>query len=333
LKTYVIAEAGVNHNGQPEMALQLVDVAASAGADAVKFQTFKAELLVNRSATKAEYQTRQTGGGSQFDMLKSLELSREAHLQVAMRCQHHGIEFLSTAFDIESAQFLVELGISRIKVPSGELTNKPFLQQLANFGLPMILSTGMANLNEVQAAVDWVMPINSQISILHCTSNYPASAADVNLRAMQTMRSVFGLPVGYSDHTQGTHIAAAAVAMGAEILEKHFTLDQNLPGPDHQASLSPSELHAYIRQVRDIEVALVTGEKTPVASELPVRELVRRSVVAAVDILQGQTVTNDMLEILRPGTGIAPSDMEGIHGKKASQFIACGTPLQWEMLH
>lgn len=332
MSTYVIAEAGVNHNGQLDMALRLIDVAAAAGADAVKFQTFKAELLVNKSATKAEYQARQTGAGSQFDMLKTLELSCEDHRELAARCAHRGIEFLSTAFDIESAHFLVELGINRIKVPSGELTNKPFLQSLAKFGLPMILSTGMATLAEVKTALSWIDGTNSKISVLHCTSNYPASPADINLRAMQTMRKEFGLPVGYSDHSNGCHVAVAAVALGAEILEKHFTLDKNLPGPDHQASLSPEELKIYVQQVREIECALGSPVKAPVNLELPVRDLVRRSVVAAVPVEKGQPITQGMLEILRPGTGIPPAEIDQVYGKKALQHIDAGTPLTWEML-
>lgn len=332
MRTYIIAEAGVNHNGSLDMALELVDVAARAGADAVKFQTFKAELLVNRSASKAEYQKRQTGEGSQFDMLKALELSLEDHELLARRCRETGIEFLSTAFDLDSAKFLQGLGISRIKVPSGELTNKPFLQALAAFNLPLILSTGMANLQEVRDALDWVLPLNTQVSVLHCTSNYPAAASDVNLRAMQTMAQAFGLPVGYSDHTLGAHVAVAAVALGASILEKHFSLDKNLPGPDHQASLDPPELVDYVRQVREIEAALGDGVKQPVPSELPVRDLVRRSVVAAVDIQAGQEIGAEMLNLLRPATGIAPAQIEQLLGRKAAKLIPAGTPLQLEML-
>jgi len=248
-KSLVIAEAGVNHNGSEQMALRLVETAAEAGADAVKFQTFKAENLVAKGAVTADYQKKQTGSADQYSMLKSLELTEALHLKIFERCRDCGIEFMSTPFDLEAAEFLLSMGMARIKIPSGELTNLPFVEALSAFNKPMFLSTGMANLEEVSEAVEiigktrkehgFLDPIAEMLTLLHCTSNYPARNEDVNLRAMQTMAQELKLPVGYSDHTEGTLVSVAAVAMGASIIEKHFTLDRNLPGPDHQASLEP----------------------------------------------------------------------------------------------
>ncbi len=340
MKTFIIAEAGVNHNGDPKLALELVDTAARCGADAVKFQSFTAEKLVVPGAEKAEYQKRTTGSGDQYAMLKALQISESLHRELFERCAEVGIEFMSTPFDNEAADFLLSLGMKRIKVPSGEITNEPFLTFLAGKGVPLIVSTGMASMDEIQQAVlvikrariaaGFTEPLAEILTILHCTSNYPADYNDVNLRAMQSIADATGLPVGYSDHTMGLAVSTAAVAMGAAVIEKHFTLDRSMSGPDHQASLSPEELTAMVRQIRDVEQALGSSIKQPTASELPVRLLVRRSVTVARRITAGSTVCEADLVLLRPGTGIAPSQMEGIIGKRAARDIEIGTTLQWQ---
>lgn len=339
---FVIAEAGVNHNGSEELALQLVEAAAKAGADAVKFQTFKAEALVTKGAATAEYQKQQTGSGDQYSMLKQLEMSEALHQKLIDHCSKYDIEFMSTPFDIEAAVFLLKLGMKRIKIPSGELTNLPFIRELAAFNKPMILSTGMASLEEVKEAVDVVRqergaqgfpePLEQMLSILHCTSNYPARYEDVNLKAMQTMVAELNLPVGYSDHTDGIFVSVAATAMGAEVIEKHFTLDRGLPGPDHQASLEPDELELMVQQIRQIETCLGDGVKTPRANELPVRELVRRSVTLATDKLAGETIQIEDLVLLRPGTGIPPKQLHQVIGRNLKSSQAAGTVLTWQDL-
>ncbi|MDO9419775.1 MAG: N-acetylneuraminate synthase [Herminiimonas sp.] len=340
MKTFIIAEAGVNHNGDPRLAFELVDTAARCGADAVKFQTFTAEKLVVPGAEKAEYQKQATGSGDQYAMLKALEISEPLHRELFERCAEVGIEFMSTPFDNDAADFLLSLGMKRIKVPSGEITNEPFITFLASKGVPLIVSTGMASMDEIQRAVlvierariaaGFTEPLTEVLTILHCTSNYPADYSDVNLRAMQSIADATGLPVGYSDHTMGLAVSTAAVAMGASVIEKHFTLDRSMSGPDHQASLSPEELTAMVRQIRDVEQALGSSIKQPTASELPVRLLVRRSVTVARRIAAGSTVCEADLVLLRPGTGIAPSQMEGIIGKRAARDIEIGTILQWQ---
>ncbi|MFC5299830.1 N-acetylneuraminate synthase [Azospira restricta] len=338
-KTFVIAEAGVNHNGDENLALRLVETAARAGADAVKFQTFSAEKLVAPGAKKAEYQARETGDGDQYSMLKALELSEAVHRRIYERCSVLGIEFMSTPFDEDAADFLLALGMRRIKVPSGEITNEPFLEFLAAKGVPMILSTGMADLDEIRRAVAVVGAARERaglegsladvLTILHCTSNYPAAYRDVNLRAMQTIAQETGLPVGYSDHTAGLAVSTAAVAMGATVIEKHFTLDRDLPGPDHKASLSPDELGALVRQIRDVDEALGSDEKCPTKSELPVRALVRRSVTTARPIQAGAVLGAADLALLRPGTGIAPADLARVVGRVACRDLPAGKTLQW----
>lgn len=338
-RTFVIAEAGVNHNGDEDLALRLVETAAHAGADAVKFQTFSAEKLVAPGAKKAEYQARETGDGDQYSMLKALELSEAAHRRIYERCGALGIEFMSTPFDEDAADFLLALGMQRIKVPSGEITNEPFLEFLAAKGVPMILSTGMADLDEIRRAVAVVGAVRARLgledslanvlTVLHCTSNYPAECRDVNLRAMQTIARETGLPVGYSDHTAGLAISTAAVAMGATVIEKHFTLDRDLPGPDHKASLSPDELGALVRQIRDVEEAMGSDEKRPTESELPVRALVRRSVTTTRPLREGTVLAASDLALLRPGTGIAPADLAAIVGRVARRDLPAGATLQW----
>lgn len=337
---FVIAEAGVNHNGSEEYALRLVEAAACAGANAVKFQTFNAESLVAIGTATAEYQKKMTGLTDQFSMLKKLEMSQELHKRLIGHCQKFSIEFMSTPFDIESAKFLMELDMARLKVPSGELTNLPFIRELASFNKPMILSTGMASLEEVREAVTTVReerankgftePLKEVLTLLHCTSNYPTRNSDVNLKAMQTMATALGLPVGYSDHTAGSLAAMAAVAMGATIIEKHFTLDRSMPGPDHQASLEPNELELMIQQIRQIEACLGNGEKTPRVSELPVRDLVRRSVTLAVDKTSGEVIQEADLLLLRPGTGIPPKQLSQVIGRCLKSSKKAGTTLEWQ---
>lgn len=340
--TFIIAEAGVNHNGDAGLAMRLVETAAASGADAVKFQTFSADRLTRRGAQKAEYQKKSTGDGDQYDMLKALEMSEELHQKLVARSHELGIEFMSTAFDEGSLDLLVELGIRRIKVPSGEITNTPFLRYMARKNLPLIVSTGMANLEEVQQAVVVIADeravmgmgrkLDDIVTILHCTSNYPAAASDVNLNAMLTMGRETGLPIGYSDHTLGGAVSTAAVALGARVIEKHFTLDKTLPGPDHGASLDPEELGGMVRAIREIEVAMGDGVKAPTASELPVRQLVRRSVTAARDIAAGGTLAAADLILLRPGDGIAPADIDAVPGRRAARDIKAGETIGWSDL-
>ena len=330
---FVIAEAGVNHNGSVEMALQLVDAAADAGADAVKFQTFRADKTVTVDAPKAEYQLRATGAGeTQFEMLRRLELSPGAHQAIVSRCAERGLIFLSTPFDEESADFLEGLGVPAFKVPSGELTNVSFLRHLARKGRPLIISTGMATLEEVMVAVSAARADGCRaLAILQCVSNYPAQPADTNLRAMATMAAVFGVPIGYSDHTLGPEVPLAAVALGASILEKHFTLDRTLPGPDHGASAEPGELAALVAGVRKVEAALGDGEKRPAASEAATARAARRSLVAACPISAGTVLEPSMVAARRPGTGMAPERGPELLGRKSRANIAQGTLLAPEM--
>ncbi len=342
MKTFIIAEAGVNHNGSDDLALKLVDTAARCGADAVKFQTFTAEKLVRPGAEKAEYQKRETGGGDQFDMLKKLEMSELLHRKLIQRCTELNIEFMSTPFDEAAADFLIELGMKRIKVPSGEITNHPFLAYLAAKNVPLIISTGMATLLEVQEAVEVVRSERSRlglrgemrdwVTILHCTSNYPASVDDVNLRSMLTILSATELHVGYSDHTAGVAVSVAAVALGATVIEKHFTMDRGLPGPDHKASLEADELAVMIQHIRNVERALGSENKEPTPNELPVRMLVRRSVTTVRAVLKGQPLTRDNVSLLRPGTGIAPKDLSAAIGKAVVRVIHAGKTLTWDDL-
>lgn len=342
MSCFIIAEAGVNHNGSEDLALQLVEAAAKAGADAVKFQTFKAESLVAKGTVTAEYQKQQTGSNDQFGMLKKLEMSEDLHQKLIAHCEKNDIEFMSTPFDIEAAKFLQQHGMKRLKIPSGELTNLPFIRELAALNQLMILSTGMANLKEVKEAVTairevreqkkFVEPLEEVLTVLHCTSNYPTHNEDVNLKAMQTMASGLGLPVGYSDHTEGTLVAVAAVAMGATIIEKHFTLDRSLSGPDHQASLEPEELELLVQQIRQVEACFGNGEKVARASELPVRDLVRRSVTLSIDKQAGEAIQAADLVLLRPGTGIPPKQLQQVIGKRLNSSLKSGTALSWQDL-
>ena len=330
---FIIAEAGVNHNGSLDMALRLVDSAAEVGADAVKFQTFRTERIATEGAPKAAYQKNTTGTAeSQFEMLKRLELSTDAHRALAARCSERGLIFLSSPFDEDSVDLLLSLNVPVFKVPSGELTNLPFLRHLASKGRPLIISTGMATLHEVEVAVDTVRAAGCRsLSLLQCVSNYPADPAATNLRAMGTMAAAFGVPAGYSDHTVGIEVSLAAVALGACILEKHFTLDRNLPGPDHLASAEPHEFCALIAAARKVEAALGDGVKRPSASEADTARVARRSLVATGLIPAGSQVTPGMLAARRPGTGMAPDRIDELLGRTARCEIPAGTVVAPDM--
>lgn len=324
MKTLIIAEAGVNHNGDLNLARKLIAEAAAAGADLVKFQTFQAKNIVSAAAPKADYQKKTTDSDeSQLDMIRKLELSRSDHEVLMEECRQHGIGFFSTAFDPESFNLLTELGcLERIKVPSGELTNLPLLRHMARQGKPMLLSTGMANLGEIEAAIEVIEAggtPRSLITLLHCTTEYPTPMEDVNLQAMASMRLAFGLPVGYSDHTPGIEVPIAAVALGATVIEKHFTLDRNLPGPDHKASLEPSELKAMVAGIRNIEQALGDGIKRPCRSELKNKPIARKSLVACRNIQAGELFTAENIAAKRPGTGISPMRWDEVIGKVAQR--------------
>ncbi len=322
-RVFIIAEAGVNHNGSFSLAKKMIIAAKKAGADAVKFQTFKADKLVTATAPKAYYQKKRDSGKTQLDMLKKLELSGDEFRQLKAYCGKIGIMFLSTPFDTESAQYLDRIGMKAFKISSGDLTNIPFLSQVAKYKKPIILSTGMATLEEVMDAVNAVHSAgNRKLTLLHCTSNYPTVPEDVNLLAMKTLKDRFNVPVGYSDHTEGVDIPVAAAAIGAVVIEKHFTLDKKMPGPDNSISLEPKELRAMIASIRRIEKALGDGRKTPRRSEMKMRSIARKSVVARVSISKGTRITGDMLSIKRPGTGVAPKYLNRIIGKKAKRDIS-----------
>jgi N-acetylneuraminate synthase len=333
-ETFVIAEAGVNHNGDMALARSLVDVAAEAGADAVKFQTFAVDRLVTRGAATAEYQRRALGGeSSQYDMLARLQLSAADHEMLHAHCAARGIEFMSTPFDPESARFLERLGVRRIKISSGDVTNLPMLEVVGTLGLPVVLSTGMADLEEVAAAVATLREAGTtDLALLQCVSNYPADPALTNLRAMDTLAREFGTPVGLSDHSRGTAVAIAAAARGAAYIEKHFTLDRALPGPDHQASLLPEELRDLVSAIREVAAALGDGIKRPVPSELPVRDVARKSLVAARDLPAGVALGPDDLVILRPGTGLSPAARPRVLGRRTARAIPHHTPITEDML-
>ena len=322
-RVYVIAEAGVNHNGDLDRALGMVAVAAEAGADAIKFQTFSADRLVTASAPKAAYQAAATGGGSQRDMLRLLELSPDDHERLIAACRDHDIAFLSTPFEEQSADLLESLNVPAFKIPSGEITNLPFLRHVAAKQRPMLVSTGMADITEVAAAVETILAAgNDQFALLHCLSQYPADPAEANLRAMATMARAFGCPVGYSDHTPGATVAIAAVALGAALIEKHFTLDRNLPGPDHKTSLEPAALNSLIADIRTVGAAMGDGRKRRQASEEDTARVARKSLVAARDIPAGSRIEAGMLVARRPGTGISPAELEQVIGRTVARAIA-----------
>lgn len=322
MSTLVIAEAGVNHNGDIKLAKKLIAVAAEAGADLVKFQTFVTASNISRSAPKAEYQKGSTDPEeSQYEMVRKLELSKDDHLELIEECKKRKIGFFSTAFDATSIDMLDELNVSDyVKVPSGELTNLPYLRYLTRHGKRVLLSTGMADLGEIEAAINVVEQAGTsrdKITVLHCTTEYPTPMEDVNLRAMVNIGKAFGVSVGYSDHTPGIEIPIAAVALGATVIEKHFTLDRNLPGPDHRASLEPNELKAMVQGIRNIEKALGDGIKRPSPSELKNKPIARKSLVAARPIKAGEAFTEDNLMAKRPGTGISPMQWDEVIGRTA----------------
>lgn len=331
---YFIAEAGVNHNGDPAKALQLVDVAAEAGADAVKFQTFSADSLVTATAPKAAYQVRNDGDEtSQAEMLAALELDTETWKAIRRRCEERGIEFLSTPFDFGSADFLETLGVNAFKVSSGDLTYLDFLAHLARKGLPMVISTGMGNLAETEEAVRTIEANgNPPLAILHCVSDYPCDPADSNLRAMSTLRAAFGRPIGWSDHTLGYVTGLASVALGANLIEKHFTLDRNLPGPDHKASLEPAELKQFIRDVRTVESAMGSGIKRPTAAELDTAGVARRSLVVLRDVKAGERLHDGNCGARRPGNGMPPKMLNMVIGRTLATDLVAGTVLAPEHL-
>jgi N,N'-diacetyllegionaminate synthase len=320
-KIIIIAEAGVNHNGDIQLAKQLVNVAANAGADFVKFQTFDAGRQVTRLAQKADYQTKTTDWSeSQYDMLRRLELTGSMHRELIDHCRSRNIGFFSTGFDVESVELLVSLGQNLFKIPSGEITNLPYLRYIGQFGKQIILSTGMATLGEVEAAIDELEKAGTprgKITVLHCTTEYPTPMSEVNLRAMQSIRNALGVIVGYSDHTQGIEVSIAAVAMGAKVIEKHFTLSRTLPGPDHRASLEPAELSAMVAAIRNIELALGDGIKRPSPSEIRNKSVVRKSLVASRAINAGEVFTPENLTTKRPGSGISPMRWDEFIGQKA----------------
>jgi N,N'-diacetyllegionaminate synthase len=335
--TFIIAEAGVNHNGSLEIARKLIDVAVNVGADAVKFQTFRAGRLVTANASKADYQIVNTGiNNSQLEMLERLELSPEMHRELFSYCRERNIIFMSTPFDEESVDLLDNLGVEIFKISSGEITNKPLIQHIASKKKSIILSTGMSHLGEVEKAIGWVCEIwgksdkKPQLYVLHCVSSYPARIEDVNLNAIRTMEMAFGLPIGYSDHTMGIEIAIAAAAIGARVIEKHFTLDRDMEGPDHKASLEPNELKDMVRAIRNIEKAVGDGIKKPANSEISIKNIARRSLVAARDIKAGKTLLSDDILIKRPGTGI-PAEFKGkIVGMKLVKDISADSVIRWE---
>ena len=326
MKTTIIAEAGVNHNGDLNMALRLIDTAADAGADMVKFQTFSADRLVTARARKADYQTRNTGAGeSQQGMLKRLELTRAMHETLIARCASRGIGFFSSAFDMESIDLLVDLGADRFKIPSGEITNLPYLRRIGSYGKPVILSTGMATVDEIRDALQALETAGTprdRVTVLHCSTEYPTPMEEVNLRAMLAIRAAFGVEVGYSDHTSGIEVAIAAVALGATVIEKHFTLDRQLPGPDHAASLEPAELKAMVQAIRKIERALGDGIKRPTPSELRNRPIVRKSLVAARPIRAGELFDEANVVAKRPATGYSPMRWDEVMGRAAPRDFA-----------
>jgi N,N'-diacetyllegionaminate synthase len=321
--TIIIAEAGVNHNGSLDMAKQLIEVAARSGADYVKFQTFKSETLTTKTAKKAEYQNETTDTNqSQFDMIKRLELDLHAHETLRHHCEVNGIIFLSTPFDHDSIDLLVSMNIPLFKIPSGEITNLPYLRYIGSFGKPIIMSSGMSTLKEIEAALKVLENAGtdrSHITILHCNTEYPTPFSDVNLKAMRTIKNEFKVSIGYSDHTTGTEISIAAVALGAEVIEKHFTLDRGLPGPDHKASITPDELKSMIAAIRNVENSLGSGIKEPSPSEVKNISIVRKSIVASKPIPKGAVFSKDNITTKRPGTGLSPMMWDSVIGRIANR--------------
>lgn len=322
---YIVAEAGVNHNGSLERALQMCRVAREANCDAIKFQTFKAEAVVTAAAAKADYQQSNTGDGSQLEMIRALELPWDAFVELEKECRRLGIQFLSTAFDNVSLGLLNDLGVPLHKVPSGEITNLPYLRQMGSYRKPVFLSTGMSGLGDIEAAIGALEQsgtLRNQITVLHCNTEYPTPMVDVNLRAMKAIEAAFGVSTGYSDHTEGIAVAIAAVALGATAIEKHFTLDRSLPGPDHKASLEPDELRQMVAAIRNIEQALGDGIKKASPSEVKNRTIARRSLVAARAVKAGEVFSQSNLTAKRPATGLSPMLWDEVVGRVARRDFA-----------
>jgi len=320
-KVFIIAEAGVNHNGNIEIAKKLIDIAIGVGANAVKFQTFKAEKVISKFAQKAEYQYKITDKNeTQLEMVKRLELDVDAHKELIHYCKKKGLMFLSTPFDIESIGLLNELEVEILKIPSGEITNLPYLRKIGSLNRNIIISTGMADLEEIGKALDILLESGTSkdnITVLHCNSEYPTPFEDVNLTAMLTIRDTFRVNIGYSDHTPGIEVPIAAVALGATVIEKHFTLNKDMDGPDHKASLGPDELKSMVTAIRNIEKSLGDGIKRPSPSELKNRPLVRKSIIAGMDIKEGDMLTENNITVKRPGIGINPMEWDNVIGRKA----------------
>lgn len=332
---FVIAEAGVNHNGDVALALRLCDAAREAGADAVKFQTFRAEDLVVRGAPTAAYQARQTGDHDQFAMLQRLELDEAQHRRIKAHCDRIGIEFFSTPFSVAAVDMLVGLGVRRLKLSSGELTHRALVEHAASTQLPLLMSTGMATMEEISEGLAWARAARGHLDgvvVLHCTSAYPAPDEALNLRAMQSMARDLGVEVGYSDHSLGIEAPLAAVALGAAVIEKHLTLDRAMPGPDHAASLEPGEMAAMVRGIRRVSAMRGDGVKAPGPEERDTARVARRSVVAASPMAPGTVLTPDMLQCRRPATGIPPRDLGDVIGRRTRTALAAGDVLQWDML-
>ena len=336
-KVLIIAEAGVNHNGDIETAKLLIDVAAKSGVDFVKFQTFKADKLVSTIAQKAEYQNNNIGGNaeSQLQMLKKLELSEDNHLELVGYCAKKNVKFLSTGFDLESLDFLYSIGVRLFKIPSGEITNLPYLEKVALLADEIIMSTGMCDLSEIGEALMILQSVanpKTKITVLHCNTQYPTPFSDVNLLAMQTIKESFGVEIGYSDHTLGIEVPIAAVALGAKVIEKHFTLDRTLPGPDHAASLEPDELVEMVKAIRNIEEALGSSLKEPSASEKQNIKIARKSIHLERDVLKGELIKETDLIMLRPGDGISPMQLKNVIGKVTNRYLHAGSKLQFDDL-
>lgn len=333
-KVLIIAEAGVNHNGSMENAFRLIEAAAAAGADYVKFQTFKAAKLVSKTAQQAEYQEKNMGTKStQFEMLKKLEITEEEHYLLKAHAEKSNIRFLSTGFDEESVDFLDNLGMDLFKIPSGEITNYPYLKHIAAKKKPVILSTGMTTLGEIENAINVLLEngiAKENIQVLHCNTEYPTPMKDVNLRAMNTIKVAFGIGVGYSDHTLGIEVPVAAVALGAEVIEKHFTLDKEMEGPDHKASLNPAELQQMVSAIRNVELAMAgDGYKQPSESEKKNMAIARKSIHLSKDLTEGAVITAGDLVMIRPGDGISPFEMDKIVGRKAGRDLSAFHKLSW----
>jgi N-acetylneuraminate synthase/N,N'-diacetyllegionaminate synthase len=328
-EAYFIAEAGVNHNGDVEVAKRLADAASDAGADAVKFQTFQADALVTDSAPTAEYQEDAVGSDTQRELLAALELDRDAHEELRRYCEEHGIEFLSTPFGRETASILADLDVSAFKIGSGDLTNHPLLRHVAEYDRPMIVSTGMSTLSEVREAFEAIRAANPTVpvALLHCVSAYPTAVDDVNLRAIRTLDDEFAVPVGFSDHTTAVEMPALSVAAGARIVEKHFTLDRSMEGPDHAASLEPSELDRAVSLVRDAARSLGDGVKRPVSAEAETREVARKGLYASSDLRSGDVLTADDVAIKRPAEGLAPSEYDRVIGRTLASDVSAESPL------